>query len=169
MAVATASRGRRHPVYRITRVLTWLVYAFAVTAIAFLATAFFLRLFDANTSAPFVQWVYRATRILMQPFRGIFPAIEGESGSVFDASLLFAMFMYGMLAMGMHALLDWIARRMAAAERAELAEIAAARLQVQPGASPEAPAVAKVDEAPAPYLTIPDSPAPTGPPVRPQP
>ena len=31
-----------------------------------------------------------------------------------DVSVLFAMFMYGMLAIGMHALLDWIARRDAA-------------------------------------------------------
>lgn len=119
MAATTVSVRRRSPVYRVTRVLTWLVYAFAVTAIAFLSTAFFLRLFNANESAPFVRWVERATRILMQPFRGIFPAVEGESGSVFDASLLFAIFIYGMLAMGMHALLDWIDRKMAIARYAE--------------------------------------------------
>jgi uncharacterized protein YggT (Ycf19 family) len=108
----------------VSRALTWLVYAFAVVAIVFLATAFFLELFDANESTPFVEWVDRATKRLMQPFRGIFPAVEGESGSVFDASLLFGMFMYGLLAMGMHALLDWIDRRMLAARAAEASRLA---------------------------------------------
>jgi uncharacterized protein YggT (Ycf19 family) len=122
----TTSVRRRSPVYRVSRVLTWLVYAFAVAAIAFLGTAFFLRLFNANASVPFVQWVYRATKIFMQPFRGIFPVVEGENGSVFDASLLFAMFVYGVLAMGMHALLDWIDRKMEAARNAELQAIAMA-------------------------------------------
>jgi uncharacterized protein YggT (Ycf19 family) len=127
MALTTpTSARRRSPVYRVSRVLTWLVYAFAVAAIAFLGTAFFLRLFNANASVPFVQWVYRATKILMQPFRGIFPVVEGENGSVFDASLLFAMFIYGALAMGMHALLDWIDRKMEAARNAELQAIAMA-------------------------------------------
>ncbi len=136
---ATASGERKHsPVYRISRVLTWMAYAFAVTAIAFLSTAFFLELFNANESAPFVQWVERATRILMQPFRGIFPAVEGESGSVFDASLLFGIFAYGMLAMGMHALLYWIDGRMAAAERARV---------TAPAADASAP----------PYVSVPDS------------
>ncbi len=115
MAGTAPAAPIRSPIYRVTRVLTWLIYAFAVVAIAFLATSFFLKLLNANEAAPFVKWVDRATRILMQPFRGIFPAVEAESGSVFDASLLFAMLMYGMLAMGMHALLDWIDRRMAAA------------------------------------------------------
>jgi uncharacterized protein YggT (Ycf19 family) len=99
------------PIYRIARVLVVFVYGFAVISIAILATAFFLRLFNANESASFVQWVYRSARIIMQPFRGIFPSVEGESGSVLDVSMLFAMFMYGMLAIGMHALIDWIASR----------------------------------------------------------
>ena len=102
------------PIYRIARVLVVFVYGFAIVSIAILAMAFFLRLFNANESASFVQWVYRSTRIIMQPFRGIFPSVEGETGSVLDVSVLFAMFMYGMLAIGMHALLDWIARRDAA-------------------------------------------------------
>jgi uncharacterized protein YggT (Ycf19 family) len=133
----------RSPVHRVSRALTWLVYAFAVVAIVFLATAFFLELFDANESTPFVEWVDRATKRLMQPFRGIFPAVEGESGSVFDASLLFAMFMYGLLAMGMHALLDWIDRRMVASRAAEASRAAlesrAAGTSTPAAAGPQAP------------------------------
>jgi hypothetical protein len=51
--------------------------------------AFFLELFNANKSTPFVEWVDRAATRIMQPFRGIFPPVEGESGSVFDPALLF--------------------------------------------------------------------------------
>jgi len=106
-----AAPNRVGPVYRISRALILFVYGFAIACIVILATAFFLQLFNANTTAPFVDWVYRAARRIMQPFRGIFPSVEGEQGSVFDVSMLFAMFMYGMLAIGMHALIDWIARR----------------------------------------------------------
>ncbi len=50
----------------------------------------------------------------MQPFRGIFLAVEGESGSIFDPALLFAIFMYWLLALGMHALIGWLDRKIAA-------------------------------------------------------
>jgi uncharacterized protein YggT (Ycf19 family) len=111
MGQPTTAPAQPSPIYRIARVLVIFVYGFAIVSIAILAMAFFLRLFNANESASFVQWVYRSTRIIMQPFRGIFPSVEGETGSVLDVSVLFAMFMYGMLAIGMHALIDWIARR----------------------------------------------------------
>lgn len=66
--------------HRVTRLLTGLVHAFAVGSTTFLATAFFLWLFDANQIA----------------------------------------LLCGMLAIGRHALLDPIDRRMAAARYTEL-------------------------------------------------
>lgn len=152
----TVRRGAS-PIYRISRILVVFVYGFAVVSICLLATAFFLRLFDANTSAPFVEWIYRATSRIMQPFRGIFPAIEGESGSVFDVSLLFAMFMYGLLAIGMHALIDWIDRKMAAARWAERWAAPAA----SPGLPPAAPRVTNIPEAAPPQMQPPGSGPPT--------
>ena len=107
--------GRVGPAYRISRALILFVYGFAIVCIVVLAMTFFLQLFNANTTAPFVDWVYRAARRIMQPFRGIFPSVEGEQGSVFDVSMLFAMFMYGLLALGMHGLIAWIDRKIAAA------------------------------------------------------
>jgi uncharacterized protein YggT (Ycf19 family) len=103
------------PAYRVSRVLILFVYGFAITCIVILAIAFFLQLFNANATAPFVDWVYRGAKRIMQPFRGIFPSVEGEQGSVFDVSMLFAIFMYGLLAFGMHALIAWIDRKIAAA------------------------------------------------------
>lgn len=99
---------------RVSRVLVLFIYGFAIVCTILLAMAFFLELFNANEATPFVRWVFRATDRIMQPFRGIFPAAEGEGGSVFDPSLLFAMFMYWLLALGMHALINWIDRKIAA-------------------------------------------------------
>jgi len=149
-----STSSRRSPVYRVSHILTWLVYAFAVSAIAFLTTAFFLELFNANESAPFVQWVDRATTILMQPFRGIFPSAEAVNGSVFDAALLFAILMYGFLAMGMHALLAWIDRKIAAARFAEIdarAEAATNAAFARGGPGPS------VHDPSAPYITVPEA------------
>jgi uncharacterized protein YggT (Ycf19 family) len=101
--------------FRVARVLVLFIYGFAIVCTVILAMAFFLELFNANQSTPFVRWVFRATERIMQPFRGIFPAIEGESGSVFDPALLFAMFIYWLFALGMHALVGWIDRKIAAA------------------------------------------------------
>jgi uncharacterized protein YggT (Ycf19 family) len=101
--------------FRVARILVLFVYGFAIVCTVILAMAFFLELFNANQSTPFVRWVFRATERIMQPFRGIFPAIEGESGSVFDPALLFAMFIYWLFALGMHALVGWIDRKIAAA------------------------------------------------------
>ena len=108
-----AQARRAGPAYWISRSIILFVYAFAIACIVILAIAFFLQLFNANQTAPFVDWVYRAARRIMQPFRGIFPSVEGEQGSVFDVSMLFAMFMYGLLALGLQALIAWIDRKIA--------------------------------------------------------
>ena len=114
------------PGLRVSRALILFVYGFAIACTIILAMAFFLELFNANEGTPFVQWVFRATDRIMQPFRGIFPATEGEGGSLFDPSLLFAMFMYWLLALGAHALVNWIDRKIAAARSLEAREAASA-------------------------------------------
>jgi uncharacterized protein YggT (Ycf19 family) len=89
----------------------WLVmfaYAIAIVALVVLTIAFFLELFGANTSAPFVQWIYRSARRFMQPFRGIFPPVEIGEESVLDVSVLFGILMYGLFATAVHALVEWL-------------------------------------------------------------
>ena len=102
-----------------SRALVLFIYGFAIVCTVILAMAFFLELFNANEGTPFVQWVFRATDRIMQPFRGIFPTVEGEGGSIFDPALLFAMFMYWLFALGMHAVIGWIDRKIAAARYQE--------------------------------------------------
>jgi uncharacterized protein YggT (Ycf19 family) len=95
-------------VVRVARAIVWFVYAVVVLELVLLTFAFFLRLFGASTEAEFTQWVYRSVDRAMQPFRGIFPAEEIGEASVLDFSLLFAMIVYSIFALALHALLSWL-------------------------------------------------------------
>jgi len=101
------------------KVLTWLVYAYFVLAVTVLALAFFLLLFNASETAGFTEWVYRSADRAMQPFRGIFPTVEGDNGSVLDFAVLFAIIAYGIVAMLLQAAISWLDRRIAE-ERAKV-------------------------------------------------
>jgi hypothetical protein len=91
-------------------VIVWIVYVFALVAIVIAAMAFVLQLFGANPASGFAQWVYRSASRVTAPFRGIFPAHE-SGNSVLDVSLLFAILMYALFALLVHALIDWIDRQ----------------------------------------------------------
>ncbi len=103
--------GAKSGVLRIARALVWLVYAVVVAYVMILGTAFVLRLLGASPTADFVDWIYRATAKIMQPFRGMFPPEEVTGTSVFDASLLFAVIVYSFLALFLQATVDWMSTR----------------------------------------------------------
>ena len=103
----------------------------------------------------------------MQPFRGIFPSVEGEQGSVFDVSMLFAMFMYGLLALGANGLIAWIDRKIAAIRyeamfRPAATPTASSDVVTIPATAPAAAPVAAPVAAPA--ATVPAATPPPGPP-----
>lgn len=56
-----------------------------------------LRLFAANPTAAFVNWVYQTSGTLLQPFRGIFPSTVIDKSYVLDFTALFALIVYGLL------------------------------------------------------------------------
>lgn len=93
---------------RFARVIVWLVYAYFVVAAVILVLAFVLLLFNANTTAAFTEWVYRSASRVLQPFRGIFPSVQKGNGSVVDFAVLFAIIMYGIFALAVHALVAWL-------------------------------------------------------------
>jgi uncharacterized protein YggT (Ycf19 family) len=95
----------------IARALTYLVYAFVVVALVVLLLGFFLLLFGANPDAPFAEWLYRGLRRVMAPFRGLFEEVQLDGRSVLDVSILFAMIVYGIAALGLHAVIDWLTAR----------------------------------------------------------
>ena len=93
---------------RVAKVLTWLVYAYFLVAVVLLVLEFFLLLFNANPDAGFAEWVYRSADRLMEPFRGIFPTKQAGNGSVLDFAVLFAIIVYGVLALAFHSLVEWL-------------------------------------------------------------
>ena len=101
----------------------------------------------------------------MQPFRGIFPSVEGEQGSVFDVSMLFAMFMYGLLALGANGLIAWIDRKIAAIRyEAMFRPVATPTASSEVVTIPATAPVAAPAAAPAVSSTVPAATPPPGPP-----
>jgi uncharacterized protein YggT (Ycf19 family) len=98
---------------RIARALTYLVYAFVLVALVLLLFGFVLLLFGANPDAPFAEWVYRGLKRVMAPFRGLFEPVPLDGRSVLDVSLLFAMIVYGLAALLLNALIEWLTGRIA--------------------------------------------------------
>src|SRR4029077_11766285 len=102
---------------RVGRALLWLIYAWVIITLVLLLLAFILLLFGADPSAGFVQWVYRSTERAMAPSRGIFEPIVLSDQSVLDTSVLFAMIVYGFVAIGLRLGLDWVTRKLHAVEQ----------------------------------------------------
>jgi uncharacterized protein YggT (Ycf19 family) len=99
-------------IFRVARALTWLVYAFVIVVLIILTLGFFLLLFGANPDAGFAEWVYRSLNRVMAPFRGIFESVQLDGKSVLDTSVLFAMIVYVIVAMLLHALISWLTDRL---------------------------------------------------------
>jgi uncharacterized protein YggT (Ycf19 family) len=53
-----------------------------------------LKLFGASTTAPFVQWVFKTSEPLLNPFAGIFPTRVIDDTFVIEFSSLFALLIY---------------------------------------------------------------------------
>lgn len=103
---------------RLARALTYLVYAFVLVAIVVLLFGFVLLLFGANPDAAFAEWVYRTLTRVMAPFRGLFEPLPLDGRSVLDVSILFAMIVYGLAALLLHALIESLTDRIAQMEYA---------------------------------------------------
>jgi len=95
----------------IAKVLLWFVYAWVIVSLVLLVLAFILELFGANPDAGFAQWVYRSVERTMSPFRGLFEPITFGKQSVLDTSVLFAMIVYGFVALFLKAAIDWVTDR----------------------------------------------------------
>ncbi|MDH4119190.1 MAG: YggT family protein [Acidimicrobiia bacterium] len=109
----------------VARAIAYLVYFYLVVVEIILSLGFFLLLFGANPSSGFAQWIYRSLDRSMEPFRGIFTPVElgttagNEIKSVFDTSVLFAMIIYGILAVAIYSLVTWLTYRLDRLEREE--------------------------------------------------
>ena len=94
----------RKAIVWVVRALSYLVYFYLIVVEIVLFIGFFLLLFGANPSAGFTQWAYRNLDRVMAPFRGIFTPIQlgtttADVQATFDTSVLFAMIIYGIVAL----------------------------------------------------------------------
>jgi uncharacterized protein YggT (Ycf19 family) len=130
-------RESKSSVLTIGKVITGIVYAIILVYLVILTLAFFLRLFGANPAADFAEWVYNAAARIMEPFRGIFPTTQIGDTAVFDASLLFAIIVYSIVALALHSLIAWLSGRLTSlkyqADRDRYLAQAAAAQGVPPG------------------------------------
>jgi len=106
----------------LARAIAYLAYAYLILTQIILVQGFLLRLFGANTGSSYVDWAYRSLDRVMAPFRGIFESIELNGNSVLDTSIIFAMVIYGILALLVHSLLDWLTYRLNRLERKRMIE-----------------------------------------------
>jgi hypothetical protein len=114
----TNMRTTRRVILWGSRAVSYFVYVYILFVEIILSLGFFFLLFGANPSASFTEWLYRSLERAMEPFRGIFTPIElgTTSGSdvlsVFDTSVLFAMIVYMVLGLVVHAFIAWLSTRL---------------------------------------------------------
>jgi|SRR5581483_8749778 len=63
-----------------------------------LALRIIFELFGANSTAPFVSWLYEVSRTILYPFQGIFPSPVLRNGFVLDMSAVVALLIYALIA-----------------------------------------------------------------------
>ena len=112
-----ADRDAKWTTIWMIRALAYVIYAYLIIVEFLLLQGFLLRLFGADESAGYTQWAYNSLDRVMEPFRGIFTPIELEGSSILDTSILFAMVVYGIIAILIRALLDWLTFRLAKEQR----------------------------------------------------
>ncbi len=92
----------------VTRFVLGIINFFLALAEVFLGLRVILRFFAANPDASFVHWVYASSDVLMQPFRGIFPTTVIGRDHVIDFSAIFAMVVYGLIALAFASVAVWL-------------------------------------------------------------
>jgi len=102
-----------------------LIYLVIVEIILFLG--FLLKLLGADPTSGFVEWAYRNLDRAMQPFRGIFAPVElgtaaNDVEAVIETSILFAMAVYGIVALAVAALTSWLTARVNRLDAEEIRE-----------------------------------------------
>lgn len=96
---------------KLAKAVTYIIYSVTIIASVFLSLGFVLLLFGANPDVPFTEFVYKVAAEFLQPFRGIFPPRQISETGYFSASALFAIVIYFLIAMSLHALIVYITNK----------------------------------------------------------
>ncbi len=124
ITIDSKALDERKAVLWVARVISYLVYFYLIVVEIILVIGFFLLLFGANPSAGFTEWAYRNLERVMEPFRGIFAPVElgttsADVPATFDTSVLFAMIIYGIVALLLSVLIGWLNSRLNQIHRVE--------------------------------------------------
>jgi hypothetical protein len=144
------------------RLFVIVIYAVLLAYAVIVGMAFVLKLLGANPDSDFADWVYRAAANITQPFRGIFPTTELATSdhSVFDASLLFALMVYLVAAVVLHAIINWLTRQITGIDKERALE-QQLELQRQQAALGVGPTVATTTMPVTPTIPAATEPVPT--------
>lgn len=82
---------------RATAVLEGVVNFFIILVESFLGLRFLFKFLGANADNGFVEWLYRNSDGLLDPFRSIFPVEVIDGRYVVEFSTLFAMLAYALI------------------------------------------------------------------------
>lgn len=97
---------RRTLQYKINQIIYYILVVIEVL----LALRFLFYLFGANPESPFIGFIYGLSGIFVSPFKGIFPTFA-EGVVVFEWSVLVAMAIYALIAVGIVQLVKILAAR----------------------------------------------------------
>lgn len=119
---------------RISKVIAYILYIWVLIGIISLTLRIFLLLFSANSSTPFVEFVYNVSGDYLSPFRGIFPAkTVGETGYL-DVAAMFAIIVYLFVMWGFSAIIGYVQYKIDRSrheQEKELARIKEEKLKAQ--------------------------------------
>ena len=90
------------------KIILYAMYIWILFGIIVLGLRVFLLAFSANTTTPFVNFIYNTSNTFMQPFREIFPPKAVSETGYLDVAAVFAMIIYGLIGWGFSALIHWI-------------------------------------------------------------
>jgi hypothetical protein len=83
--------------------------------------------------------VYRNVERIMEPFRGMFPSQVVSDQSVLDVSLLFAMIVYSIVGLAVHALVTWLTDKIVTLRRQQQIALRSVRELGEPAMPPTVP------------------------------
>ncbi len=108
---------------RVSRVIAWLMYAWALFGAIMLTVRVFLLAAGANIGNGFAWFVVDTSNTYLRPFRGIFEQQQIGDSNFFDVSAIFAAIMYILFGWGFQALLQYVQRKIDRSAREQEYEI----------------------------------------------
>ncbi len=107
---------------KVGKIIGYAMYVWVLYGIIVLGLSVFLQAFSANPDTPFVKFIYNTSSTFLEPFRGIFPSKPVNQTGYIDVAAIFAMIIYGFVAWGFSALIDYVQIKIDAAKRAAALE-----------------------------------------------